>query len=50
MEECPSWEHYLGQRRSLDDEHSTSKEHCGGLIMNLPLSRRTLGTKGLQKA
>jgi len=46
MEERPGLEHCFGKRRSLDDEHSTSREHCGGLIMNLPLARRMFGAKG----
>lgn len=50
MEECPSLEHCFVKRRSLNDEHSTSRQHCGSLIMNIPLARGMFGTKGASKA
>jgi hypothetical protein len=50
MEEQPSLEHCFGQRTSLDDWRSTSREHCGSLIRNLPLARRAFGSKGALSA
>jgi hypothetical protein len=49
-EELPILDHYFVQRRSLDEKQSTSREHCGGLIKNLPLARGMFGVEGDLKA